>query len=121
MTISTNRTVYIDLEAKRNDYFYLPFAVKDDSDHFENFSGYTSAKLTIRTTENSSTEIVSFTSTGSTYVIDISGRANGSFIVSCDQLAFDAGQYQYDFEVRTSTRRKTVLSGKFTIISDITR
>lgn len=125
MTISTRRTQYIDLEATHGDYFNFPFAVYDEVNNLVDFTdlestNYTSAKLSIRDNEDSSTDLLVFSSTGSTNTIDISGRASGSFVVACDQLNLAPGQYQYDFEVRSATRRLTVLAGKFTIISDIT-
>jgi hypothetical protein len=121
MTISTSKTVYIDLEAKRNDQFYFPFQVLDDNSSPVDYSVFTSAKLSLKQSENSTDALLSFTSTGATNTIDVSGKGQGNFIVQCDQLNIEAGTYLYDFEVRTSTKRVTPLSGKITVTQDITR
>jgi hypothetical protein len=120
MTINTSTTQYIDLEATHQDYFSFPFAVLDDLSNPVDFSSYTSAKMSIRSNEDSS-ELLCFSSTGATNTIDISGKALGSFVVSTNQLTIDPGQYRYDFEVRNATKRLTVLAGKLTITSDITQ
>ena len=119
MTISTSKTVTIDLEARKGDIFNFPFVVLDDLEQPVDLSLYTSAKMSIRTNENSTNPVYSFTSTGGT--INVDGMGSGSFIVDCDELTIDAGSYLYDFEVRTSTRRLTVLSGKFIVTADVTK
>lgn len=118
-TINISPTVTVDLLAIENDYLNFPFQVLDDNNNPVNFSGYTSAKLTVKSNELAS-ELISFSSTGSTYQIDISGKVTGQFTVKCNSLAIPAYAYEYDFEVKNATQRITVMTGKLIVRSQIT-
>lgn len=118
-TINISPTVQLDLTAIENDTLNFSFQVLDDNSNPVNFSGYTSAKLTVKSNELTS-ELISFSSTGSTYLIDISARNIGSFTVKCNSLAIPSSTYQYDFEVKNASQRITVMTGKFIVRSNIT-
>lgn len=118
-TINLSPTVLIDLITKKQDRIDFDFSVTDEQDSPINLSGYTSAKLTIRNNELTS-EVISFTNTGTTYQIDISGLGSGEIVVSCDSLAIDAGDYYYDLQLSNATQIITVMAGKFTVTDQIT-
>jgi hypothetical protein len=118
-TINISPTVTVDLLAIENDTLSFPFQVLDDNNSPVNFSGYTSAKLTVKSNELAS-ELISFSSTGSTYIIDICQRSTGLFTVKCNSLAIPSNVYQYDFEVRNASQRITIMEGKFIVRSNIT-
>jgi hypothetical protein len=102
-----------------NDTINFAFSVLDTTGNICNFSGYTSAKMTLKTTEYSN-EVISFSSTGSTYTIDISNRNGGAFTLNCLKLAIPASTYLYDFQLSNSTKRKTIMRGFFPVCQDIT-
>jgi len=118
-TINISPTVTLDLIAKANDQVSFPFVVLDDSSSPVNFSGMTNAKMTLKDNELLS-EVISFSSTGTTYTIDISNRTLGALTVNCNSLAIPADEYFYDFQVGNTTNKITVMQGKFIVMSDIT-
>jgi|SRR5579859_1621268 len=120
MTINISPTVTVDLVTKRNDLVSFPFSVLDDNSNPVNFSGFTAAKLTIKNNELG-TEVISFSSTGATYQIDISSRSVGKFTISCNALAVTADEYVYDFQVSNSAKAQTLMQGKFIVVDEVTK
>jgi hypothetical protein len=119
-TIQLSPAVTIDLVTKKNDLVNFPFVVQDDNGNAVNFSGYTSAKLTVKNNELG-TEVISFTATGATYQIDISNRSVGAFTIQCNSLPINADEYVYDFQVSTSTKGQTIMQGKFIVQDEVTK
>lgn len=120
MTINLSPTAIIDLIVKKQDRINFDFVVTDENDSPVNFSGYTAAKMAVRANELSSDSIVTFHSTGTTYQIDMTGKASGAFTVSCDSINVDNGDYYYDFQLNNATQIETVMTGKFTVTYQIT-
>ena len=103
-----------------NDLVYFPFQVLGRDGSPYSLSGFTAAKMTIREVETSNV-VVSFTSTGSTYQIDISGRATGNLIFKANSFGVSAGSYVFDFEVSNSTQKLFIMGGKVTVQQSITQ
>lgn len=119
MSLIKSPKVPLDIEAIQNDLFSFPFTVCDDQKNPINLSSYTSAKMQVRDSETGSM-IVCFSNTGSTYSIDITGRATGYYVVFTNCLSISPGNYVYDFEVKNSVQRLTICGGKYTVLSEIT-
>jgi hypothetical protein len=81
----------------------------------ENYSGYSQAYFQIYSPADNSL-LLNFSSSGSTYQIDISQRNIGVFVISCNSIPLSAGEYIYKMFVTTPTQRQTIMYGKFIII-----
>lgn len=103
-----------------NDLVNFPFQVLGDDNNPVSFSGFTAAKMTIRNNELTS-EIISFTSTGSTYQIDISNMATGTFVIKCNSFQVASGSYLYDFEVSNATQKQFIMAGKIIVKQNLTQ
>jgi len=120
MDIFINHTATLDLTAIRNDSLDYTFELLDEENNAVNFSAYTGAKMSLKTDEYS-TAVVTFTSTGATYQIDMSQKADGKIrVVANNTTAISTGVYLYDLELYSTTIRETIVQGKITVVPDIT-
>jgi len=115
MKTATNKLIF-----KRGDSINYTFQVLDKDLNPVNFSGYTSAKMQLKENEFSSTAIATFSSTGSTYQIDISQKADGIITIKCDNNTIVAGTYLYDLQLSSSTLTETIVEGSILFEQDIT-
>src|SRR5258708_20216401 len=119
MTINISPAATIDFISKKNDSINFNFTVTDKNDVAVDFSGYTFAKMSLKTNELA-TEVISFSSTGSTYQIEFTDSSRGNFTIKCDSLSVPANEYLYDFQLINASQQVTVMQGRFNVIEDIT-
>lgn len=118
MNISLQHTATLDLIHKRNDSIDYTFEILDKDLQPVNFSGYTGAVMSIKVNEFTD-PVVTFSSTGVTYQIDMTNKAIGKIrIIANDTTALNAGTL-YDLQLFNATKRETIIQGQITITPDI--
>jgi hypothetical protein len=111
----------VNLKHISNDSIDYTFEIVDgDTNAPVNFSGYTTARMSLKENEFSAA-IVTFHSTGATYQINMTDKAIGKIrIIANNTSSITPNTYLYNLELSNSTTRETIISGVITAVTDIT-
>jgi len=114
-TINLSPALNQDLSTKSIDLLNTTIIFKDNLGNPINFSGYSHAYLQIYSQADQSV-LLTYSSTGSTYKIDVSQWNIGVFIISCNSIPLSAGEYLYNLYVNTPTKQQSVMYGKLILV-----
>ena len=103
---------YVNITCRKGDGFDMEFEYLNDDDTNFDFTGYT-AKLQVRKKEGTDV-IEEFTTEDGTIILE-----PGLITLSKETIEGVAGKYLFDLQITLNTN-KTIVSGGFTILPDLT-
>jgi hypothetical protein len=104
---------FVNISCRKGDAFEMAFEYLNDDDSNFDFTGYT-AKLQVRKGEGT-TVIEEFSTEDGTIILE-----PGNITLTKETLAGNAGNYLYNLQLTLGTSNKTIISGEFKILPDLT-
>jgi hypothetical protein len=120
------KRAYYPIEVTRHDSLNESWQIVDDeTEEPIDLSEFTAGKSQARLTEDSSTVVIEFHSSGSTagpiFLLDISQSSLGILRLAANIIDVEPLEYVYDVELTNSTDKKTATFGPFSVLPDVTR
>lgn len=117
-TIRLTEEAIVNIETKRGnsiDMFEIPLKWEDGSSI--DLSNYTSGIMSVKTSEKSSVDIITFSTTDGSLII---GTSKVTLDKDASEMLVNAGTYVYDIALYdNSDNRKTFVKGEFTVLQNV--